>query len=394
MKTKKENIFQRAKQRVSATEVLQELSAGTEIKLFGCNITGQLDVNRLFSEDDSFDRSKLNIEEKDGKKKLILSNKITFDSCTFEGDVFFSAPWDKPDILDVVFQGDIMFNSSVFSGQAQFSNALFEKMASFDGVAFKRIASFRYAHFQNACMFRTVEFHGYGLFTGVIFHRDARFTNTFFSKGGNFTDVEFLGKTDFAGVYSLSKSVPMYESVYFSRRRYGDDETFWRFIKQASQEAGYYQLAGESFYNERCAYLWRKFRGPDYDDLDRKGRFLRFLSGFRLLPELVFGKFLFGYGERPIRVLMASAIIIFLCGIFYSSSFAEVEWRGQLYQESLGWIDGMYFSTITFTTLGFGDMFPRHGHTLTKIIAMAEALAGACLMALFVVSLSKRYSRG
>jgi uncharacterized MnhB-related membrane protein len=57
-------------------------------------------------------------------------------------------------------------------------------------------------------------------------------------------------------------------------------------------------------------------------------------------------------------------------------------------------MDGLYFSTITFTTLGFGDMYPAYEHLLTRCIAMAEALSGACLMALFVVALSKRYSRG
>ncbi len=57
-------------------------------------------------------------------------------------------------------------------------------------------------------------------------------------------------------------------------------------------------------------------------------------------------------------------------------------------------MDGLYFSIITFTTLGFGDMYPGPEHLLTRCVAMIEALAGVCLMALFVVSLSKRYSRG
>ena len=117
------------------------------------------------------------------------------------------------------------------------------------------------------------------------------------------------------------------------------------------------------------------------------------LSGLRLLPEFIFGRLLFGYGERPIRVLAASVLIILSCALFYSSDAASILYRdSQL--NNIEFMDGLYFSTITFTTLGFGDMYPAPEHLLTRSIAMTEAISGACLMALFVVSLAKRYSRG
>jgi len=59
----------------------------------------------------------------------------------------------------------------------------------------------------------------------------------------------------------------------------------------------------------------------------------------------------------------------------------------------LKFLEGLYYSTVTFTTLGFGDIYPA-SDTLTRAVTMLEALAGACLMALFVVTLSKRFSRG
>jgi len=57
-------------------------------------------------------------------------------------------------------------------------------------------------------------------------------------------------------------------------------------------------------------------------------------------------------------------------------------------------LDGLYFSTTTFTTLGFGDIFPDPQHLVTRLVTMFEAVSGASLMALFVVCLSKRFSRG
>ena len=87
-----------------------------------------------------------------------------------------------------------------------------------------------------------------------------------------------------------------------------------------------------------------------------------------------------------------TAIILF-CGLYYSYGGAEIIDRtGEI--ALVEFHDGLYFSTITFTTLGFGDMYPVADHLATRYVAMLEALAGACLMALFVVTLSKRFSRG
>ncbi len=386
--------FQRENQRISASEILQAIASGQEVKLHGCTITGQLDVNRLLVKDESFDSSNLDVSVADEKMTLTLPEPITFDSCTFEDNVLFAPPWDRPDQLEVIFKADVVFNSSVFCGQTRFSKTLFCSLVGFDGCTFNRIAAFRSAIFCAGAKYRTVAFKGYALFNDTVFRSEAGFTNTCFSRGGNFTNVKFEGRTDFAGVYSESKSVPVYESVWFARRRYGDDETFWRFIKQASQEAGYYQLAGESFYNERCAHFWRKFRGPNYDRLSPLQKITKTILGTRLLPELILGRWLFGYGERPVRVLVASMLIILVCGMFYSSPYAELSYRADPVPTGWSFMDGLYFSTITFTTLGFGDMYPAYHHQLTRCIAMAEAVSGACLMALFVVALSKRYSRG
>ena len=114
------------------------------------------------------------------------------------------------------------------------------------------------------------------------------------------------------------------------------------------------------------------------------------MSGPRLLPEFVFGNLLFGYGERPARVLLASALIIFVCAFFYSDS-AALLYQGQATEG--GFIQGLYFSTITFTTLGYGDLFPAEQGYFRQL-AMAEAVAGALLMSLFIVCLAKRFSRG
>lgn len=382
--------FQREKQSVSASQLLQALADGDDIQLSQCAVTGVLDINRLFNPAEKFQTEKLSLKQNQDSRTLILPQSVVFDKCIFEENVVFAGPWSEPDSLTVEFSEDVIFNSSVFRGQTRFRNAVFHGTAGFDGCSFGGVVTFKNATFHNDAKFRTAVFEGYCLLGNAVFNASARFASTHFVKGANFSEVKFLGYTDFGGVYSSSRSVPVYESVFFGRRRFGEDESFWRFIKQSATEAGYYQLAGECFYNERCARLWYKLRGVGYDALSPAKKLARLLAGLRLLPELIFGRLLFGYGERPVRVLIASAMIILLCAFFYSHQGA-LEYRSGPTEPSF--FQGLYFSTITFTTLGYGDFYPAPDG-FSRHLAMAEAVAGGCLIALFIVCLAKRFSRG
>lgn len=382
---------------ISAETILEALADGREIHLSQCRIEGPLDLNHLFSEGTSFAIDTIQDTVNETTRTLVFSQMIYFNSCIFESDVVFSGPWEQPDYLRVIFEKEVLLNSSVFRGQARFSYAEFKKLAGFDGCTFHRVCTFHSAVFHDHAMFRTAVFEGYGLFNEVRFEADTRFANTCFGKGVNFTDVKFKNRCDFSGVYSRNKSVPIYEGASFVRHYFGDDVSFWRFVKQVCQEAGYYQQAGECFYRERCGHFWQRFRGPNYEKLSSIRKIGRWFLWFRLLPEFIFGRLLFGYGERPNRVLVTGAVIILLCAAFYSSPAAHLAFQygidDSMMSERLRFLDGLYYSTITFTTLGFGDIYPA-ADGLTRIVTMLESMAGACLMALFVVTLSKRFSRG
>ncbi|MCK4753178.1 MAG: potassium channel family protein [Planctomycetes bacterium] len=382
--------FQREKQDVSANQLLQALVDGDTIQLNQCTVTGVLDINRLFDPTEKFQTEKLSLKQTEDCKTLVLSQSIVFDKCVFEENVVFACPWLEPESSAVEFEADVVFNSSIFKGQARFRNTIFFGGAGFDGCRFEGVTTFKNVVFTKDAKFRTATFAGYTLFGGATFKDSARFTNTHFVKGVNFSQAKFIGQIDFSGVYSSTRAVPIYDSISFSRRRYGDDESFWRFVKQSAQEAGYYQLAGECFYNERCARLWQKLKGTAYDTLSPAKKLMRTISSIRLLPELIFGRLLFGYGERPARVLAASALIILFCAFIFSQPAALIHRDGVT---ETSFLQGLYFSTITFTTLGYGDLYPAKDN-FYRTVAMLEAVAGGCLMALFVVCLAKRFSRG
>ena len=71
--------FQREKQNISASELLQALADGQDILLNSCTITGVLDVNRLFDPEEKFKTENLAVEQDKDSKILILSQSIVFD---------------------------------------------------------------------------------------------------------------------------------------------------------------------------------------------------------------------------------------------------------------------------------------------------------------------------
>ncbi len=381
--------FEVEKQKISASQLMQAIADGEEIKLSLCTVTGVLDINRFLEPEEKFDTSNLDIRRDGDCTRLTLPQYIVFDRCTFEDNVVFSGPWSQPESISVEFKVNVIFNRSIFRGQSRFRNAVFRGDAGFDGCAFDGVATFRKAVFHAEAKFRTAAFNGYCLLGESIYHGPANFTNTHFVRGANLSDVVFLGPTNFAGVYSSSRSVPEHSNICFARGKYGDDESFWRFVKQSASDAGYYQMAGESFYRERCARLRQKFLGDNFDSLGWKDKALRVVGGVRLLPEVAFGKWLFGYGERPIRILTFSLLIILICGLIFSADGA-LSLHGQ--PQGGSFLQGLYFSTITFTTLGYGDLYPT-ADTIYRQVAMIEAASGALLVALFVVAMAKRFSR-
>lgn len=383
--------FKKEKQKVNAEEILKALAAGDEIDLSRCTISGSIDMNSFFDGSLQYDTENLIVQQFDNKNVITFTQKISFNNCKIEDDIIFASPWAQPDTLQLVFKGDVSFNSSVFRGQTRFSKAHFQASASFDGCQFHSVVCFRQATFSSFAMFRTVQFNGYALFNNTNFENKSRLSSTFFAKGVNFTNTQFLDDTDFAGVYAGSKTVPIYDGIKFSQKHTGNDQSFWRFIKQCALEAGHYQLAGESFYKERCAFLWFKLRGANYDSLNFFKKTWRQIYGLRLLPEFIFGRMLFGYGERPIRVLVSSAIVILVCAMLYFGYHENILIQNQPMGDE-SFVDCLYFSVSTFATLGLGDVYPVKDSFL-RIVVMIEVLSGACLMSLFVVSLAKRFSR-
>jgi uncharacterized protein YjbI with pentapeptide repeats len=101
-----------------------------------------------------------------------------------------------------------------------------------------------------------------------------------------------------------------------------------------------------------------------------------------------------GYGERPQRTLLIALALILGSALTYPAAGGLVTGEEIVRYSTHGIgaiLDGLYFSVVTFATLGLGDVHPAGD--IGRFIAASEGLAGAFLTAIFVFSLGRRVTR-
>ncbi|UPV72789.1 pentapeptide repeat-containing protein [Halorussus limi] len=107
-----------------------------------------------------------------------------------------------------------------------------------------------------------------------------------------------------------------------------------------------------------------------------------------------------GYGSNPWRVIATAAVVIVVCAILFplvgqihdgTPSGVPVKYYfdpgSGLYYNVVVFFQSLYFSVVTFATLGYGDMQPVF--IWARAVAAAEALFGQLLMALLVFVLTR-----
>ncbi len=156
-------------------------------------------------------------------------------------------------------------------------------------------------------------------------------------------------------------------------------EEIYRDLRKHAEQEGIFTLSGFFIHKE---LTMRRLQLPRY-------------STKRALSKLV--DLFCGYGEAPLRIISLSIMIIFICALLYS--FTGLNYQDNIHNVSSQhtisenfsvFLSSIYFSVVTFTTLGYGDITPIG---ISRTIAAVEAFTGSFTLALFVVVFVKKMTR-
>jgi hypothetical protein len=128
---------------------------------------------------------------------------------------------------------------------------------------------------------------------------------------------------------------------------------------------------------------WAAFKEKTMEKLMLKKK-----RSWRYIPTL-FMDISCGYGEKPHRIVTSALLTILGFAFLFGSLKGIVSVNNPA--DALKWSDYIYYSAVTFTTVGYGDFIPR-ASPIFRLMAATEAFLGVFLTGLFVFTLARKYS--
>ncbi len=300
------------------------------------------------------------------------------------------------------FNHDLSLNDSVFEGNIHFENIVFEKHVYFNEVTFKKPVMFKDVTFKSNVEFTNAVIN-YGYFKNVRFEGQAIFEksdlnnidmkNCKFNKGVYFQNGKFNGNT-------VLENCTFKDKAWFYNANFGKDLKILdiEFNSEAKFEGSEFKEIIEidkTHFNkpEDGEYLYRNAISTWEEKNDRAKADLYFVKmmrekrrqkgKFKSILEWMLVDITTEYGTSWLNILFSWAIIIlgsaFIYGVFNGLDSEINCWQS------------LYFSIITFATLGYGDISPAND--FTRIVASIESLLGAILISAFVVVFTRTYMR-
>lgn len=190
------------------------------------------------------------------------------------------------------------------------------------------------------------------LFNSKIWHADFKDTRSL--SRGNFSKGTHRGgaKIDESGILAAEDSYRVLKNYFLQNGMYNDAS--WASYKEKKMERLILKKNGD----------------------------------FHYLPSL-FMSLVCGYGEKPNRIVFAAIfVILFFAFLFYFSGGIQSTIDPSY---AMKWSDYLYYSTVTFTTVGYGDFIPK-ASSFFRLSAALEAFLGVFLTGLFIFTLARKYS--
>lgn len=347
----------------------------------------------------------------------------------------------ESDFRDADFGGEVSFSNADFGGETAFSNVGFGGRTDFRGSEFREDAYFRDAEFKGATYFVVSEFNKRADFAGLSLDKsrfdgadltdatfpdtnlcDASLENALLSRatlfgtdlrgarisGAVLGDIRIDDDTQFLGhpsddsdasphTFSAIGSRPccVYDPDYEDENEHEDVDkakSVYRALEELGGKHARPRLQARSFVRRQDLQKKDYWDDATADDASLEERFI---AGARWSRARVARATLL-YGESPWRVIAWSLGIIVSFALLYplggwmKPADGDPITYAQIASNPVEILNSVYYSTLTYTALGFGDFQPvGFGRLLTTV----ETGLGAVMLALLVFILGRRAAR-
>ena len=369
-------IYHNAEQTLDANTFLSILRADYEgVFLTNCIIEGAV----VFSAGTAADTGEQCIVD----KEIVcigctFKNVIRFDKTLFQKEVFFGSS---------VFQDGVHFREVVFQNSCDFGESQFESTVIFRGTVFHEKAHFWQTRFQKVADFNEAQFCDNAVFGNAMFQDAAHFSRTFFGKASDFTEAQFaetttfnharfLGKLDFTSArFAIAAS---YRDISYTP----DTVAQWFYNKRKRQyeQPTEFYLDSENV-NEVSNPFFKRYVGDQQFIRAFKAKNPFWGQVWRWSSD--YGRSLGLWALWSLLIALSFALLYMPVPTWFPKWMRELvpqfhQATGTEMGHPLTFWKSFYFSIVTFTTLGFGDVVADN--TSARILVTLEVILGYIML--------------
>jgi hypothetical protein len=339
---------------------------------------------------------------------FVFPGDISFEGKEFEKNaLFWFAKFSgEADFFGAQFYGEADFRGAQFSRKrksnfmhvqfssgANFEQVQFSEETYFGRVQFSGKANFDNAHFSGEVSFNA-QFSGGASFMGAQFSGNAYFMKTTFKEYAHFNDIKIKKNNSFAMIDTYFYNVSgLFEFIE-------ENENIFKELRKRSRtlKTEFLPKKFELILGERTTTNYPVQSRQIKDDmylLDKRQRISRMhgIKGiwhrsFFLLWWLFanYGRSFWRWAAWSFGFALTFAVVFYLYFLESPSSFQTV-----YVSEGCPFFSFFYYSVVTFTTLGFGDIVPKCGWL--QMWVMLEVILGYIMLGGLISILANKLAR-
>lgn len=339
-------------------------------------------------------------------KEEKVKEKVENGDFNFEGAILLSVDFSGMEI-----NSDVNFNNAVILGDLKFIEAEIGGDALFNGSKIKKYAWFNGAKIKRDVLFYEAEIGGNALFDKTKIERDVWFGSTKIGGFALFDEIEIGDNASFNGStiegHAWFEGTKIGRGALFEEAEIGGNAQFSTLdvqekislknaiFKRSEAEENACRAARrsyEKFGDRKTAdtYFLREMRARRR----QKGKIAQFL-------EWMIADFTCRYGTdsiRPVAIWLILVLFVFPCIYYFGHGIAVSQPFFSLFPHAeKSFASAEYFSVVTATTLGYGDLQPvltTLWHIpIFRVLASLEAIFGTFMWVIFLTVFARKYMR-